>query len=110
MNVLDIFKSAILTDPDSVYIEQFQSGDIRCIFTEPTLIDICYKKFKGKVFWYNSGTETFETFWNDRYYCSSKHFSEFMEWIRKTVSTNNFYPSRFKSLLEESRFLSELDK
>ena len=110
MNVLDIFKNSILEDPDSVYIEEFPSGDRRCIFTELTSVYTKEAKFKGKAFWYNAGTETFETFWNDQYYCSSKHFSEFMVWVMNAIKRNNFCRARFKNLSEEAQFFSEIDK
>lgn len=111
MNVLDIFKLCISADPDSVYIEVFESGDYRCIFTEQvhTCIGGPLVSFKGVAFTYDVGIETLETFWNDLYYCSNKHFFEFLDWIRGAVPANNFYPARFKSLSEELAVLNAYD-
>lgn len=107
MNVLDIFKQAISVEPDSVYLEIFDSDDYRCTFSEWIPVNICNKEtwLKGRVFWYNAGSETLETFWNDCYYCSSDDFRVFIEQIRELVPSNNFCCARFKSLSEEQTVL-----
>ena len=103
MNILDIFKSAISVNPDSVYVERFDSGDFRCIFPEEVYITIneCKIPFRGRVFQYDGGSETLETFWGVPYYCSSKDFLDFIAEIETLIGKNNFCPAKFKSLKEE---------
>lgn len=80
MNVLDIFKYAVETNPENTYIECFESGDFRLSIQDTHIITINENRleFKGKVLDYDSGIETITVFWNEQYYCSNKDFQDFL--------------------------------
>lgn len=110
MNILDIFKSAILVNPDSVFMTEYPTGDYRCFFPEECYITINENKipFKGRVFQYIKSLGRIDTFWGDSYSCDENTFNDYIKDIKNIITGKNFCPSRFKSLEEEIALWKEL--